>query len=56
LQCYWPLCEEHRNEMACTAGGAPTVPTRRIRRPTRPGLSIWRRLVLAFTRLRFSFR
>lgn len=36
-------------QMACTAGGTPTVPTRRNRRL--PRLSIWRRLALAWTRV-----
>jgi hypothetical protein len=41
--CFWPRCQE----MSATAGGSPTVPTRRIRRPTPlPALPWWRRLVL----------
>lgn len=41
--CFWPRCQE----MATTAGGPPTVPTRRVRRPTPlPTLPWWRRLAL----------
>jgi hypothetical protein len=52
-QCYWPLCEEHK-EMACTTGGAPTVPTRLARRHPRP--SRFERLVDFLTKPRLALR
>lgn len=51
--CLWPRCLP---EMGCTAGGAPSVPTRRNRRPTRPHLSTWQRLLLAWTRFAAGIR
>lgn len=44
-------------QMACTSGGSPTVPTRlNRRRPTRPGLSIFKRIALGWTRWCASWR
>jgi len=44
-------------EMGCATSGEPPVPVRSMRSyPAHPRLSVWRRLVLAWTRLCAGFR
>ena len=49
-----PCRERCGAEMATAESDAPTVPTRRL--PTKPRLSVWRRLILLMTRLSACIR